>query len=307
MELTIALADTKLRIRLWGDAERALTPLRQQFEGFLCPDREGDAELQVRVLPYTLRSLPLAQVAGVRVIEQRLPAREVAAWLKRLPDPIPDLRIGERTIATFFLNGLLLFDPDGSRGCILLKAGKGSLWPLYRLCWMQLAQLLGERRGCFVHGAALVHNGQGYLFVGPSGAGKTTLSQRFGGAMVLSDEGPVLREREGKYLLYPSPYRQTPRYRSEEDSGNREGVPLAGLLFLHQASRTFLEGLTKREALAPLLLRQALFLPHLSPTGRAHLFHLFCDACDRIPLYNLHVSLDQDIWEAIDASDRRDT
>ncbi len=307
MNVTVGVADTRIRIRLLGEAERARPLLARYFDGYLCQAGKGDAELQIIVLAYPDRTMPLIKRGRLRMVEQRLSTHDVAAWVKGIPRPIPDFPIGETTIASFYLNGLLLFDPDGSGGCILLKEGKGCHWPLYRLCWIYLAQVLGERKGCFVHSAALVRNGRGYLFIGPSGAGKTTLARRYGESTILSDESPVLREQGGECFLFPSPYRQ---HGSLKETGRGLiglKARLEGVYFLLKNHRTFLESLSKREALPLIMNRQILFIGYLSARARTHLFHLFLDICDRMPPYNLHVSLDQNIWEAIETSDRRGT
>ena len=307
MNVTVGVADTKIRIRLLGEAERARPLFDQYFDGYLCRAGKGDAELRIIVLAYPDKTLPLIKRGRLRMIEQRLSTHDVAAWLEGIHHPIPDFPITETTIASFFLNGLLLFNPDSSGGCILLKEGKGCHWPLYRLCWIYLAQVLGERKGCFVHSAALVRNGGGYLFIGPSGAGKTTLARRFGGSMILSDESPVLREQGGDCFLFPSPYRQHGSLNGTGKDLISLKAGLKGVYFLLKNQRTFLENISKREALPLIMNRQILFIRHLSARARTHLFHLFLDICDRIRPYNLHVSLDQDIWEAIEASDRRGT
>lgn len=307
MNVTVGVAGTRIRISLLGEAERAGPLFAQYFDGYLCRAGEGDAELQIIVLAYPDKTLPLIKRGRRRMLEQRLSTRDVAAWVEGIPRPMPDFPITETTIASFFLNGLLLFNPDSSRGCILLKEGKGCHWPLYRLCWIYLAQVLGERKGCFVHSAALVRNGRGYLFIGPSGAGKTTLASRFGESMILSDESPVLREQGGDCFLFPSPYRQHGSLKETGKDLIGLKARLEGVYFLLKDHRTFLESISKREALPLIISRHILFFPHLSAGARAHLFNLFFDICDRIPPYNLHVSLDQDIWEAIEASARRGT
>jgi hypothetical protein len=42
-----------------------------------------------------------------------------------------------------------------------------------------LARLLADRRGCFVHSCGIVLDGAGVLFVGESGAGKSTAMEQF--------------------------------------------------------------------------------------------------------------------------------
>ncbi len=305
MKLTVGIADTVIGIRLLGEAERAISLCLQYFEDYLCPGRRIDANIRISVLKNPDKTSPFKKMGRKRLIEGRLSTNDVTAWLENIPGQIHDFPLTARTLSFFFLGGVLLFNPDTSDGCILLKEGAGPFRPLYRLLWMYLAQVLGERRGCFVHSAALVRNEKGYLFIGPSGAGKTTLAKRFGGSMIFSDDGPVLRPRNGDYFVFPSPYRQTVSLKGQAGDLPGMSARVEGLYFLIQDDRTYLEGLSKREALPLIISRHILFFPYLSAGARAHLFNLFFDICDRIPLHNLHVCLDQDIWEAIDSSARR--
>jgi len=306
MQLTVGIADRVIGIDFLGEAERAVLPFQERFKDYLCPGRERDGELKIGVLKYPPKTPQLIRLGQKGFIEQRLPTQNVKAWLENIPGQTHGFPITETTIASFFLTGLLLFNPESSAGCLLLRDGRGCLCPVDRLCWMYLAQVLGERKGCYVHSAALARNDRGYLFIGPSGAGKSTLARHFGGKRVFSDESPVLCERDGDLFLFPSPYRQTGSL--QDLAGGMIGLSarLEGIYFLFKdGDRTYLESLSKREALAQIMNRHILFIQYLSARARSLLFYLFFDACDRIPLYNLHVCLDQDIWGAIDASDRR--
>jgi hypothetical protein len=58
-----------------------------------------------------------------------------------------------------------------------------SLFPTDQI-W--LAQVLADRQGCYLHAAGMILNGLGLLFVGHSGAGKSTI------VTLLQDEGEIL-------------------------------------------------------------------------------------------------------------------
>lgn len=306
MELTVGIADRVIGVDFLGEAERAVASFRERFKDYICPGRARDSELKIGILKHPPKTPPLIKLGQKGFIEQRLPRQNVEAWLEKIPGQTHGFLITETTIASFFLTGLLLFNPERSAGCLLLRDGKGCLGPLDRLFWMFLAQVLGERKGCFVHSAALARNGRGYLFIGPSGAGKSTLARLFGEERVFSDESPVLGERNGECLVFPSPYRQAASLRAPAGGVLGLNARLEGIYFLFKdADRTYLEDLSKREALTQIMNRHILFIQYLSARARSHLFNLFFDTCDRIPTYNLHVCLDQDIWGAIDASDRR--
>ncbi|HJX33974.1 MAG TPA: hypothetical protein VJ373_02250 [Desulfatiglandales bacterium] len=305
MKLTIGMADSIITINLLGQAKKIVDLCHIYFKGFLCPAQGGDAEVKVSILNNLNNNSPVIKRGRKRVFEQRLPTKDVMEWLSKFPGHIDDFPITERTISSFCQDGLLLFNPESSDGCIFLKDGPGCFRPVYRLFWMYLAQVLGERKGCFVHSAALVRDGKGYIFLGDSGAGKSSLARLSEGINVFSDDSPVLCERDGDYLVFPSPFHQLDPSQSFNKNMIRLSARVEGFYFLIKDNQTYLEDISKRDAVSLIINRHILFFHYLSARARSYLFDLFLDACDKIPYYNLRFCLDKDIWEAIDSSDRR--
>jgi hypothetical protein len=62
-----------------------------------------------------------------------------------------------------------------------------------------------EREAFLFHGCGVLANGKGYLFTGPSGAGKTTVARLAGTRMVLNDEAVLLRNGGGELWLGGTP------------------------------------------------------------------------------------------------------
>src|SRR3989449_11671129 len=82
----------------------------------------------------------------------------------------------------------------------------------YPLDELLLIHLLAAGRGVEVHACGVVApNGQGYLFVGQSGAGKTTMARLWqkaqaGGIRILSDDRIILRKSNGTVWMYGTPW-----------------------------------------------------------------------------------------------------
>src|SRR6058998_1308695 len=80
----------------------------------------------------------------------------------------------------------------------------------YPLDELLLIHLLAEGRGVEVHACGVVTpDGQGYLFVGQSGAGKTTMArlwQKAQAGTVLSDDRIILRKIDGTLWMYGTPW-----------------------------------------------------------------------------------------------------
>jgi len=300
MKLAIRIADTTISITFLGEAERAVPLCEQYFRGFLHPAEIADAEIKVSILKNANGYSTRGGKAGNPHFEQQLISREVFAWLSRSPDYEEGFPENEATIASSCLDGLLLFDPDTAAGRIyLLNEGPECFRPLHRLLWMYLAQVLGERNACFMHSAALVKEGKGYLFLGDSGAGKSSLSKISDGAVVLSDDSPILGKRNGDALVFPSPFHQLNPSKGLDKEAIGVSARVEGLYFLSKDEKLYLDGVSRKEAVSMILKRYILFFPYLSGRAKSALFDLILELCHRLPIHNLHFCLDQDVWGLI--------
>jgi serine kinase of HPr protein (carbohydrate metabolism regulator) len=84
-----------------------------------------------------------------------------------------------------------------------------------------------------VHASVIAHGGQGYMFLGKSGTGKSTHSRlwlnHIDDTELLNDDNPVLRIVDGKVRVYGTPWSgKTPCYKNLE-------MPLGGIVRLSQA------------------------------------------------------------------------
>lgn len=110
---------------------------------------------------------------------------------------------------------------------------------------------LGELGGMLVHASGVAIGGRGYLFLGDSGAGKSTtaslLEEVLGPDCVYSDDRIVLRQVEGEWRMFGTPWHGTlPRARAGS-------LPLAGLCFLEQSRQNELIPLAGLERISSLL------------------------------------------------------
>ncbi len=301
MDLAIHIAGIAVKMTFLGQAKRAIPLCREYFRGFLRPAEIADAELRVSILKNSNRFSPGGGKGGDSNFEQQLISREVFAWLSRSSGYQNDFPENEATITSSCLDGLLLFDPDTAAGRIyLLNEGPECFRPLHRLLWMYLAQVLGERKACFIHSAALVKDGKGYLFLGDSGSGKSSLSRISDGAVVLSDDSPVLSKENGDYQVFSSPYHQMDPSMGLNEEAIEGSARVEGLYFLIKDERLYLEGISRKEAVSMILKRFILFFPYLSGRAKSTLFDLVLELCHRLPIHRLHFCLNQDVWGLIE-------
>lgn len=142
------------------------------------------------------------------------------------------------------------FDPSFTRGVIHVREEVASMNPLdYPLDEVLLANLLGRGRGVELHSCGVIdRSGRGRLFVGVSGAGKTTTARLWAAhaAGIVSDDRVVVREVDGMPWMYGTPWH------GEAELSMPEGVPLAGIYLLAQSSVNELRPLSSVEAVARL-------------------------------------------------------
>jgi hypothetical protein len=165
--------------------------------------------------------------------------------------------------------------------------------------WMYFAQVLGQGGGCFLHGAALQRDGSGYLFLGDSGAGKSTVAGLFNEGVILSDDSPILRSNGNGHWLFPSPFHQLRGRDGFRWESIPEPVPLTRLFFLVKDQELCLEEVSSKEAFSLIISRHIHFFRYLSREARLLLFDLFHEISHTVPAYYLHFSRHGDVWRVL--------
>jgi hypothetical protein len=159
------------------------------------------------------------------------------------------------------LHRIAVFSADYSRGTIYstpyhrelaIREGFHSL-SLLPTDQIWIAPALATRNGALIHSAAVILNGQGLLFVGHSGAGKSTtvtMLQRQAEIEILCDDRNVVRRWDDGWRVHGT--------WSHGDVAAVSGAsaPLRGILFLEQDARNELVPLAdRREIWRRLLVR----------------------------------------------------
>jgi hypothetical protein len=177
------------------------------------------------------------------------------------------------------------FNKDFSRGNVkLLKRYFGPELPVYPLEYpldeLLMIHRLAQGEGAEIHACGVVTaDGAGRLFVGHSGAGKSTTSRlwlRQPGSCVLSDDRIILRLRDGNPVMYGTPWH------GDAGLAAQACAPVNQILLLEHGERNEILRLDPARATAELFART--FVPYHSSAGLAHTLDFLEKITARVPV-----------------------
>ncbi|MBN1794900.1 MAG: hypothetical protein JW844_08055 [Candidatus Omnitrophica bacterium] len=183
----------------------------------------------------------------------------------------------------------------------VIQENNGMVWFLFDVAYDFLQILLLQYlsrggRAIMPHAAGIRDaTGDGFLFAGKSGSGKTTTAKlwaRYTKATVLNDDRVIIKQRGKRFFIYPSPW-----------SGQFQNspwtplcaAPLKNIYFIHHAPENILTGLSEKEAFT--LLWQVMFPPFWDRGALEHTLS-FCHrlsrdvACHRLGFINNRAIID---------------
>lgn len=280
----------------WGDREVVLDLPGGPYR-FFGLNAGQEAGVLGRFGSLRTMSTPVVQTPLFRAPQTDFQEIDVRGWEYGLDlDATPD----SLRIAGLDLLGRLDWRPGLAGALWTSVAGDGS--PLDRFpgifenfCRILVAYRLHELGGAVIHGAGLILNGEGLLFAGRSGAGKSTVS-RMGqerGLTVLSDDLNALLPRDETVLLAGLPFT------GDLERGDGSAVPLRGLYRLVQDPDDSLHPLGRAEAVATLMACSP-FL-NADPHRRASLFSTLLALAERMTAWELRFSLRGGMWDILTA------
>jgi len=160
------------------------------------------------------------------------------------------------------------FDPQFERGHVLLSraafAEQVAVFPLeYPLDELVMMHRLALGEGVEVHALGLAdQDGSGYLFLGHSGAGKSTTARLWmnqPGVTFLSDDRIIIRKHNERFWMYGTPWH------GDAGVASPDCAPLSAIFLLEQAPVNEVSPLPGGKAAAELFARA--FVPHYLQDG----------------------------------------
>lgn len=171
-----------------------------------------------------------------------------------------------------------------------------SVYPLeYPLDELLMLNLLAQGRGVELHSCGVVDgSGAGYLFLGQSGAGKTTMArlwETLDGVEILSDDRIIVRCEDGAFWMYGTPWH------GEGELSCALKAPLSQIFFLRQGLQNEVVALSRPDAAARLF--SCSFPTFYYPDGIAFTLAFFDELTSLVPCYELTFVPDQSVVEYV--------
>lgn len=112
-------------------------------------------------------------------------------------------------------------------------------------------QYLTSNSGCFLHASAIGYKNKVVIFLGKSGAGKSTIIRMLKNLMTpIADDMLIVKKEKAKYVVYQTPFPETNKYHPENMK-----FDLMGCIFLRKSQKNSL----KKIKIEPDKLHQQLF------------------------------------------------
>jgi hypothetical protein len=154
---------------------------------------------------------------------------------------------------------------------------------------------LANGLGVEVHGCGLIDgDGGGHLFLGHSGAGKSTTTQLWKSARnaeILSDDRIILRLHDGELWMYGTPWH------GEAAFASAGKARLNRLFILQHGQRNQMVLLPRARAVGELFARS--FPPFHSPAGLERTIAFLNQVVDAVPCYEFHFVPDRSAVQAV--------
>ncbi len=157
-----------------------------------------------------------------------------------------------------------------------------------------IVNYLAKARGVIIHACGVAMDGRGILFVGESGAGKTTLARMWDqedGVDVVSDDRVIVRKSGQAFWMYGTPWHGEGKFASAR------GLRLERIFFLRQGQENSVTESKGTDTVSQLL--TCSFPPYWDAQGMACAMELFTDLTSHVPCQQLTFTPDPTALELV--------
>ena len=163
-------------------------------------------------------------------------------------------------------------------------------WPLNQIL---MIFLLSIHRGILFHACGIDDRGEGLLFLGNSGHGKTTMARLWKNteSSVLNDDRIVVREKGNRFWMFGTPWH------GDLATWSSRGVPIHRIFFLKAGEKNAVVPKTGAEAVSMLIARS--FPPFWDRKNMAYTVDLCHRLVKKIPCHELRFARDRGVVDFI--------
>lgn len=188
-------------------------------------------------------------------------------------------------------------DPDFQHGEIIgnfSKFDQNGVYPLQYIDIVIFSNWLANFGDMILHASGFAYRGEGYCFLGDSGAGKSTLVRdltKKAGVTVLGEDQVVLRRREDQFMIFGTPWHETP------DMCSPLGVPLKKVFFLDRDAFQIVSPVRGFDAIVQIM--QTAFYPIYRPEVLEGILANLSSLAGSVGFYNLAYERGTDVLNEI--------
>ncbi len=164
----------------------------------------------------------------------------------------------------------------------------------YPLDQILMISLLSQGKGLLIHSCGIDNSGEGLLFAGSSGAGKSTIA-RLGknkkGVNVLNDDRIIVRQEDGEFWIYGTPWPGDAKVCSPEK------VPLEKILFLKHAENNVIKRIGPVDAASRLIVCS--FSTYWDKKGMEFILKFCTELVQKVPCYEIGFVPDESVLNLV--------
>lgn len=168
----------------------------------------------------------------------------------------------------------------------------------YPLNQVLMIILLSLSKGVLLHACGIVDRGYGYLFLGNSTHGKSTIAKLWSenGATILNDDRMIVKEKDGQFWMYGTPWH------GDFKELSLKGLPIRKIFFLGRGEKNSAVPRKSVEAVSMLLTRS--FPPLWDQKGMDYTLGLLDRMASKLPCYELDFLPDKKIIDFVRKLDK---
>ena len=192
----------------------------------------------------------------------------------------------------------VVLEPDFKSGDVYIRNSTPNrdffLSPLgYPLNQILMIMLLSLNRGVLIHACGVNDNGHGYLFPGNSTHGKSTIAKLWSesGATILNDDRIIVREKDGEFWMYGTPWH------GDFNEVSPKALPIRKLFLLKHSKKNSIVPKKDAEAVSMLLTRS--FPPLWDQKGMDYTLGFLDRIVSKLPCYELDFLPDKRIIDFV--------